>query len=392
MGKWVEACGFSHKDISIAEFFVSNQTVRYVVPIGISGSKVQIVLSNQFGNEDLVLDKVMIGTIEKDDSIKQEKLALVTYNNSKKIIIPKGEDITCDVLDYRILSGEELGISIYIKNKVRIRSGGSNLGRRYLSIEGDYTEYKNIPKPATEINEPKNGLDYFTIPTVDIIKKINVYTKSEAYCIAAFGDSITAMDYWRKPLAERLQNKYQGLVTVLNYGIIGNRLLYPTGLRGLHGVFGEAGEKRILEDGLKIKGLKYIILLEGSNDLIQPGVCAPLSQQVSANEIIDAYKRIIRKTYEHGIRVIGGTIPPFCGPDQTYWDDAENNRNIINQWIRKSDEFYAVIDFDMILADEVDKKRIKDGLHLGDWLHPNQIGGNLIAKNIDIDIFREPPC
>lgn len=387
MGKWVEAYGFSHKDISITEFFVNNQTIRYAVPIGISGNKIEIVLSNKFGNEDLILDKVTLSTITKEDNIKQDKLTMLTYDNLKKVIIPKGKDITCDILDYEILSGDELGISIYIKNKFQIKSGGSNLGRRYVSIEGDYTNNQKIPCNVIEIDMQEDEPDYFTRPTVDIIKKINIFTKNEAYCIAAIGDSITAMDYWRRPLAERLQNKYEGLVTVLNYGIIGNRLLYSTGLRGLNGIFGESGQKRILEDGLQIKGLKYIILLEGTNDLIQPGVCAPLSQRVTANEIIESYKSIVEEAYKHGIRVVGGTLPPFCGIESVYWEEAEYTRKIINDWIRKSKDFYAIIDFDEIIADKRNKKRIKDDLHIGDWLHPNLAAGNLIAESIDINIF-----
>ena len=212
MGKWVEGYGFSHKDIGIAEFFINNQTIRYIVPIGISGSKIEIILSNQFGTEDLILDKVTVGRITKEDHIEHDNLSLVTHNNSMKITIPKGGDVVCDILDCDVLAGEELGISIYIKDKSQIQSGGSNVGRRYVSIEGDYTENQKIPYIITQVDMQENELDYFTEPTVDIIKKINVFTK-KSYCIAAFGDSITAMDYWRRPLAKNYR-KIWGLVTV----------------------------------------------------------------------------------------------------------------------------------------------------------------------------------
>lgn len=392
MGKWIEGYGFSHRDISIANFLLDNQTIRYKLPIGISGSKLEITFSNRYGREDLVLDRVSIGRVLEEGVMEIDQPLLLTHNNSRQITIPKGEDLSCDLLDYRVRAGQDLGISIYIGGKAQIRSGGSHVGRRYVSVKGDYTEEQKMPcikigDGLGEIGDQDGQLEYFTSPTVDIIKSINVFTKPPAYSIAAFGDSVTAMDYWRQPLAKRLEDKYDGLVTVLNYGIIGNRLLHDTGMRGIHGAFGGAGKGRILRDGLQIKGLKYLILLAGTNDLIQPGVSAPLSQSLGPREIIQAYKDIIKALNQEGIKVIGGTLPPFCGMDKVYWREAESHRQTINRWIRQSKDYHGIIDFDKILADKENKDRIKGELHIGDWLHPNRAAGKLIADNIPLDMF-----
>ena len=73
--------------------------------------------------------------------------------------------------------------------------------------------------------------------------------------------------------------------------------------------------------------------------------------------------------------------------EKVYWNEADNSRKIINQWIRQSKDFHAIIDFDQILADNSNKERIKEHLHIGDWLHPNEVAGNLIAESVDLNIF-----
>lgn len=56
----------------------------------------------------------------------------------------------------------------------------------------------------------------------------------------------------------------------------------------------------------------------------------------------------------------------------------------MNEWIRKAAFFGAVIDYDRVLRDPNQQDRVKEGLTIGDGLHPNEIGGKLMADLINV--------
>ena len=64
---------------------------------------------------------------------------------------------------------------------------------------------------------------YEAIPGMD---QIEVFTGQPSKIIVAFGDSITAMNRWVKPLQRRLFDAYGGDYALMNAGISGNCLLY----------------------------------------------------------------------------------------------------------------------------------------------------------------------
>lgn len=57
----------------------------------------------------------------------------------------------------------------------------------------------------------------------------------------------------------------------------------------------------------------------------------------------------------------------------------------MNQWIRESDEFDGVVDFDAVLRDPANPARMKAELDSGDHLHPGDAGYKAMAAAIDID-------
>ena len=50
-----------------------------------------------------------------------------------------------------------------------------------------------------------------------------------------------------------------------------------------------------------------------------------------------------------------------------------------NAWIREQSGADGVIDYDKAAADEENPGRMKEGIHIGDGLHPNTRGGELMA-------------
>jgi lysophospholipase L1-like esterase len=66
----------------------------------------------------------------------------------------------------------------------------------------------------------------------------------------------------------------------------------------------------------------------------------------------------------------------------------EQARQTINQWIRTSKLFDAVIDFDAVMRDPEHPTRLIPTLASEDHLHPNDEGYHRVADAIDLSLFR----
>jgi lysophospholipase L1-like esterase len=54
----------------------------------------------------------------------------------------------------------------------------------------------------------------------------------------------------------------------------------------------------------------------------------------------------------------------------------------VNAWIRDTDAFDGVIDFDAVLRDPEDPARLRPEYHIGDSLHPNDAGYAAMAQAV----------
>jgi lysophospholipase L1-like esterase len=160
----------------------------------------------------------------------------------------------------------------------------------------------------------------------------------------------------------------------------------------LNDEIGPNAEKRIDRDVLTQGGLAYVIVLLGTNDMgfsqIAPGIFpnTVLLTNVSADDIIAGYKQIIRRAREQGARIYGATVLPFEGA--SYWDSAaEAKRQTINQWIRSSGWYDAVIDFDKVVRDPTAPTKLLPAYDSGDHLHPNDAGYAAMGNSIDLRLF-----
>ena len=134
---------------------------------------------------------------------------------------------------------------------------------------------------------------------------IDVDASRDAYTVIALGDSITdgfattrdANMAWPTLLAKRLkENKSTQRVAVVNQGISGNQVLRDgAGISAL---------ARLDRDVLTRPGVKWVILLEGINDInirTRPNGANPLT----AEELIGGYRQIIERCHAQGIKVMG---------------------------------------------------------------------------------------
>ena len=75
-----------------------------------------------------------------------------------------------------------------------------------------------------------------------------------------------------------------------------------------------------------------------------------------------------------------------------YTDTGEAKRQAVNQWIRTSKAFDAVIDFDAATRDPNDPKKFLAAYDSCDHLHPSDAGYKAMADAIDLGLFKAAPA
>ncbi len=101
---------------------------------------------------------------------------------------------------------------------------------------------------------------------------------------------------------------------------------------------------------------------------------------------------MIGRAHEKGIAVYGCTLTPFenslLGPG-FYSPEKEAKREAVNEWIRTSGAFDAVIDFDKVLRDPEHPLRILPAYDSGDHTDPNDAGYRALANAMNLNLFRD---
>ena len=119
----------------------------------------------------------------------------------------------------------------------------------------------------------------------------------------------------------------------------------------------------------------------------------PRGSRPDAGALIAGYRQLAARARSSGLRIIGATLPPFEGAlegteIEGYHDRAkERLRQEINAWIRGSEAFDAVIDFDALLRDPGYPARLLYEFDSGDHLHPGDDGNRAMAGSVDIDLL-----
>ena len=202
-----------------------------------------------------------------------------------------------------------------------------------------------------------------------------------------FGDSITdgtgstldANSRWPDVLLRRLQaTPATAGLSIANVAIAGNRVLSEASPN-----FGVNALARFDRDVLAQPSAAYVVVLEGINDL---GMGQPQTRP-SAEDVIVGYRQLIDRAHAHGLKIYGATLTPFEGA--AYFSaEGETKRQAINQWIRTSRAFDAVIDFDQVTRDPAAPGKFQPAYDSGDHLHPNDAGYKAMGESVDLGLFR----
>jgi lysophospholipase L1-like esterase len=198
--------------------------------------------------------------------------------------------------------------------------------------------------------------------------------------------TVDANHRWPDFLAGRLAAGHRGgVVTVVDQGISGNRLL--------HNVAGPSGLERFDRDVISQPGVRWVTVLLGINDIgfvgapfQPPGETAP-----TAEDLIAAHHQLIVRAHAAGLKIYGATLTPFEGTifPGYYTPAKEPIREAVNEWIRESGEYDAVIDFDRAVRDPSHPTQILAAYDCGDHLHPNDAGYQAMAEAVKLTLFRD---
>ena len=363
-----------------AKMEFNNQTLREIIRTSIGGDTVRVRLSNAYGKETVEIGAVHIARRAEGSAIVPGSDRILTFSGRPGVSIPPDAPVLSDPVKLDVPGASDLAISIYLPKPAA--GAGIHYGAQQTSYlgQGDLTGAASIPEPAT-------------ITSWAFLAGVDVLAGDSASAVVAFGDSITdgarstvdANHRWPDILAARLLAAHRP-VAVVNAGIGGNRILHDASNNVRFGVNALA---RFDRDVLSQPGVKYVIVLEGINDLGHPGASATESETVSAEDLIAGLKQMIERAHERGVRIFGATLTPFEGtPMKGYFSpEKERKRKAVNEWIRTSKAFDGVVDFEKAVRDPKYPDRMLPVYDAGDHLHPGDAGYQSMGEAIDLSLF-----
>jgi lysophospholipase L1-like esterase len=349
-----------------------DSTYRNIVRSSVGGHAVRVKLSNEFGASQLVVGAARIALAAGDGAIASGSDHALTFGGRASVTIPAGGYMLSDQVAMDVPSMASLAVSVYVIDQ-EIATRTCHL----LACSTNYVAKGDATQAVKMEHARATGSWYF-------VKGIDVLAGKNAFAVVALGDSITdgaastkdANHRWPDVLVERFQQRPSAPpAAVLNEGIIGNRLLRSS-------EFGPSAIARFDRDVLAQTGARYLILLEGINDISwgDPDENAP------AEEIIVALAQLVERAHLEGVKVFAATILPSGGADG-FSDKGESVRAAVNQWIRTGGAVDGVIDFDKATRDSAKPANLNPAYDSGDHLHPNDAGYEAMARAIDLTLF-----
>ena len=381
VGSWAASQQLPEPQNSMPAEDLNDATLRQIVHLSVGGSTLRIHVSNAFGFLPLHLTSVHVAhplslASAAIDTATDRALA---FSGREDVIIPPGAEYISDPLDYPAPALSDLAVSMHFDFPPAEQTGHPGSRATSYLVHGDAVSAAELPG-ALKFDH------WYHLAAIDVA------ASPDSAAIAVLGDSITdghgattnGNDRWTDVLARRLQsNPATRYIGVLNQGIGGNHLLSD----GL----GPNVLARFDRDVLAQTGVRWLILLEGVNDL---GGFTRVSDPPRADHeafvrrILASYEQIIARAHAAHIHVIGATILPYT--DSNYYHPPASNeadRQAFNQWIRTPGHFDAVIDFDRAMADPKHPDHLNPEYDSGDHLHPSATGYRRMGEFVSLSLF-----
>jgi lysophospholipase L1-like esterase len=372
VGTWGTAPQLVEPDNMPPKPGLSHNTLRQVVRVSLGGDRLRARFSNEFGTSPVALNAVHIATSAGGSAIDPDTDRALRFDGELQITIEPGAAITSDPFQFALEPQTNVAITIHFGDTSPDVTGHPGSRTTSYLLSGNEASSADLSGAV--------WTDHWYI-----ISGIDVVATEPAAAIVVLGNSVTdgrgsgtnKQNRWPDELARRLQeNPATRHVAVLNMGIGGNCVLCDC--------LGPTALSRFERDVIRQSRVRWLIILEGINDIGQAEGAEAAA--AVAGDLIAAYEQMIDRAHAEGIRVCGATLFPFGG---SFYDtaDREAARKMVNEWIRSSGRFDAVIDLDVALRDPENLLRLLPAADTGDHLHPNETGHWMIAEAVDLTLF-----
>ena len=360
---------------------LNGSTLREPVRVSVGGTALRVRLSNSFGTAPVAIAGVHVARAlsTQSDRIDAATDRQLTFSGEPSVIIPAGAEYVSDPVALNVPALATLAVSIRFTDVPNTETGHPGSRATSYIAPGDQLS-------SAELRSSARVEHWYYLSAID------VQPARPSSAVAVLGDSITdghgvntdTNGRWTDVLAERLAGRRgPGSLAVLNLGIGGNRVVTD----GL----GPNALARFGRDILERSGVRYLIILEGVNDLgvlTRDASASPEEHRQLVERIISAYRQMVARAHDRRIRVIGATIMPYATNSYYHPGPAnEADRQAINSWIRRPGNFDALIDFDALVRDPAHPERMRTDYDSGDGLHPSAAGYRKMGEAVPLALF-----
>ncbi|TFK33665.1 SGNH hydrolase-type esterase domain-containing protein [Crucibulum laeve] len=365
----------------------NNSTIRQTLHMSIGGNQIRLRISNAFGTSDLPITAVTVALPVNGSAgvstIQTRTIKTVTFSGLSSVIIPNGALVVSDPIDFPVKSQSMITVTIYTQEGQTTNNITSHPGSRTTSwfCTGNFVSSEDLTGGSTA-----------SVAHWYFLSAVEVWAPTTTGAFVIVGDSITdgrgstdnANNRWPDLVLAKMQQKAATRnIAVINQAAGGNRILAD----GL----GPNALGRIDRDVIAQSSVRYAMIFEGVND-IGTAATDTQTQQAVGDRVIWAMKQIVIRLRTFNMPIFAATITPFGGEGQVYSDpNREVTRKRVNNFIRTSGTFDAVIDFDKILGDPSNSTQLAPQFDSGDHLHPNVAGYQAIADAFPLNIFNIAP-
>ncbi|KAI0798259.1 SGNH hydrolase [Abortiporus biennis] len=357
-----------------------NATIRQTLHLSTGAKQIRIRISNAFGTTDLPITAATIALPLNGSAgasaIIPSTLQMITFSGNSSIDIPNGALVVSDPIAMQVNPQSMITVTLYLAQGQTTNDITSHPGSRTTSWFS--------PGNHVTDSDVKSVVGTLSAEHWYFVSAVEAWSPSSTRAFVVVGDSITdgrgsttnENDRWPDQLLTLMQaNPSTSDIAVVNQAAGGNNIL--------HDGLGPNAFGRIERDVLAQSGVGYVMIFEGVNDI---GGAASSTINSVGDRIIQAYKQIITRVHAMGLPIFAATITPFFS-NSYFTNQTEATRQKINDWIRNSGFFDAVVDFDVAIRDPTNPQRLNPLFDSGDGLHPNPAGYKTLANAFNLTLF-----
>jgi lysophospholipase L1-like esterase len=370
----------------------NNQSVRLIVHTTVSGSQVRIRLSNEDGDQAVTVGHATVAEPDLSTAslsdIDRSSLRELSFNGKSSAVMNKGAELLSDPVDLAVKRQQDLVVTVYFPTPT---------GPTTFHGQSQQTNFVG----PTDLAEDVSGAGFtitrdccwFFLSGVDVLRHSNygpVVVLGDSLGDAN-GSTLNANTRWPNLLYARLAAaRGNNAPAVLNASLAGNRLNHEgtePGAGGFPGFpqLGTNALARLDDDVFDQIGVRTVITELGINDIWM--------SDDSADAIITSLRQLNQQLKEHGAVSLVATLAPYKGNGGpgVWTPEKDATRQAVNAYLRASNEFDGVIDFDSVLRDPADPAQLRPAYDSGDHIHPNDLGNQAMADAVSLAMLLQAP-